>query len=54
MRRLLSTGTFGHGSLFDKVRHKGKMNCLFADGHAETFGIIDKGIRSVYLNKDFD
>lgn len=34
---------------FDRVRHKGKINVVFFDGHAETLDISQKGLERAYL-----
>lgn len=34
---------------FDRVRHKGKINVAFFDGHAETLDISQKGLERVWL-----
>ena len=41
----------GTPSMFDRVRHRGRMNVVFMDGHAETVRMSD-GLEAVYLNKD--
>ena len=43
----------GSGSLFDKTRHRGRINIGFADGHVASL-VIDPGeLSAVSLNLDF-
>jgi prepilin-type processing-associated H-X9-DG protein len=52
----------GTASVFDLHRHRGRMNCLFMDGHGETFDILanrshanvaSPGLKQVFLVHDF-
>jgi len=43
----------GYSNVADKARHKGLMNCLFVDGHAESFQ-IGTALKAVSINKDFN
>jgi prepilin-type N-terminal cleavage/methylation domain-containing protein/prepilin-type processing-associated H-X9-DG protein len=43
-------GGCGDAVNFDKVRHNGKMNINFFDGHAETFKIDQFALAKVYLS----
>lgn len=42
----------GAMTVFDIPRHRGRINCLFIDGHGETFP-IDKSLQQISLNKGF-
>ena len=42
----------GATSVFDVPRHRGKINCLFIDGHGETFN-IDQSLKQISLNRGF-
>jgi prepilin-type processing-associated H-X9-DG protein/prepilin-type N-terminal cleavage/methylation domain-containing protein len=39
----------GDSPSFDRLRHRGKLNVLFCDGHAETLPVSPAGLKSVYL-----
>jgi prepilin-type processing-associated H-X9-DG protein/prepilin-type N-terminal cleavage/methylation domain-containing protein len=43
----------GDGSLFDKARHRGRMNIGFLDGHVENLIIAPNELARVYLNVDY-
>lgn len=43
----------GEGSLFDKARHRGRMNIGFLDGHVENIIIAPGELDHVSLNVDF-
>lgn len=49
---LLDRGLAGTKDVFDLIRHKGKMNILFCDGHGETFP-IGPALQQVSLDKGF-
>ena len=42
----------GATTVFEVPRHHGKINCLFIDGHGETFN-IDQSLKQISLNKGF-
>lgn len=46
---LLNNTIAGDTPMFDRARHKGKMNILFCDGHAETREITAADLRPVFL-----
>jgi prepilin-type N-terminal cleavage/methylation domain-containing protein/prepilin-type processing-associated H-X9-DG protein len=48
----LDNNLAGTKDVFDKIRHKGNMNCLFCDGHVGTYQ-INTDLKHVYLAKDF-
>jgi prepilin-type processing-associated H-X9-DG protein len=52
----------GTASVFDLTRHRGRMNCLFMDGHSESFVILQSpnnirqaslGLKKINLNTGF-
>jgi prepilin-type processing-associated H-X9-DG protein len=46
---LVGNGRAGDPSNFDRVRHQGKLNIGFFDGHVETRSISTQDLASVYL-----
>ncbi|HEX8916347.1 MAG TPA: prepilin-type N-terminal cleavage/methylation domain-containing protein [Humisphaera sp.] len=46
---LANTGRASAPENFDKVRHRGRINAVFADGHAETLPITKGALDRVYL-----
>jgi len=42
----------GTHDVFDKLRHKNKMNVLFCDGHVASYS-IDQDLQNVWLDRDF-
>jgi prepilin-type processing-associated H-X9-DG protein len=45
---------YGDWKQFDPARHRGKINVLFADGHAETLGLPADRLRSYGVHSDID
>ena len=42
-------GYAGDATCFDKVRHQGKINVAFCDGHVETRSLTSNDLRPIYL-----
>lgn len=45
----LPTNRAGSPASFDKIRHKGKVNVLFIDGHSETRNLDARDLASIYI-----